>query len=61
MTTYNDADVHGKKMKGAKAYWRDLPKTELTLLDTGRFALEEEGDFIAERSNALLSWMAGNY
>jgi hypothetical protein len=24
MTTYNDADVHGNKVAGAKAYRRDL-------------------------------------
>ena len=34
---------------GAKAYQRDLPKAELHLLDTGHFALEDSGDFIAER------------
>jgi pimeloyl-ACP methyl ester carboxylesterase len=28
---------------GAKAYLRDLPKAELHLLDTGHFALEEDG------------------
>lgn len=41
-------------VEGAKAYQRDLPKAELTLLDTGHFALEEEGDFIAERIKAFL-------
>jgi pimeloyl-ACP methyl ester carboxylesterase len=40
---------------GAKAYQRDLPKAELHLLDTGHFALEEEGDFISERIKAFLS------
>ena len=40
---------------GAKAYQRDLPKAELHLLDTGHFALEEEGDFIAERIKSFLS------
>ncbi|MFG0273697.1 MAG: alpha/beta fold hydrolase [Phycisphaerales bacterium] len=34
---------------GATPYLRDLPDAELHLLDTGHFALEEEGDFIAER------------
>jgi pimeloyl-ACP methyl ester carboxylesterase len=34
-------------VEGAKAYQQDLPKAELILLDTGHFALEEEGDFIA--------------
>jgi pimeloyl-ACP methyl ester carboxylesterase len=42
-------------VEGAKAYQRDLPKAELNLLDTGHFALEEEGDFIAERIKVFLS------
>jgi pimeloyl-ACP methyl ester carboxylesterase len=42
-------------VEGARAYQRDLPKAELNLLDTGHFALEEEGDFIAERIKAFLS------
>jgi pimeloyl-ACP methyl ester carboxylesterase len=41
-------------VEGAKAYQRDLPKAELNLLDTGHFALEEEGDFIAERIKGFL-------
>jgi pimeloyl-ACP methyl ester carboxylesterase len=41
-------------VEGAKAYQRDLPRAELNLLDTGHFALEEEGDFIAERIKAFL-------
>ena len=41
-------------VEGAKAYQRDLPKAELFLLDTGHFALEEEGDFIAEKIQAFL-------
>ena len=41
-------------VEGAQAYQRDLPKAELHLLDTGHFALEEEGDFIAERIKAFL-------
>lgn len=32
---------------GARAYLRDLPKAELHLLDTGHFALEEDGPHIA--------------
>ena len=32
---------------GATPYLRDLPKAELYLLDTGHFALEEDGDEIA--------------
>jgi pimeloyl-ACP methyl ester carboxylesterase len=46
-------------VEGAKAYQRDLPKAELILLDTGHFALEEEGDFIAERIKAFLSLNGG--
>lgn len=34
---------------GARAYLRDLPKAELHLLDTGHFALEEDGPEIAAR------------
>jgi pimeloyl-ACP methyl ester carboxylesterase len=41
-------------VEGAKAYRRDLPNAELHLLDTGHFALEEEGDFIAERIKTFL-------
>lgn len=33
--------------EGATPYKRDLPKAELHLLDTGHFALEEDGDQIA--------------
>jgi pimeloyl-ACP methyl ester carboxylesterase len=32
---------------GAQPYTRDLPKAKVHLLDTGHFALEEEGDTIA--------------
>jgi pimeloyl-ACP methyl ester carboxylesterase len=32
---------------GARAYLRDLPHAELHLLDTGHFALEDQGDAIA--------------
>ncbi len=32
---------------GAEAYKRDLPDAELHLLDTGHFALEEDGEAIA--------------
>ena len=38
---------------GAEAYLRDLD-AELHLLDTGHFALEEDGDFIAERIRDFL-------
>ena len=33
---------------GAEAYKRDVPEAEIHLLDTGHFALEEDGDVIAE-------------
>ena len=46
-------------VEGAKAYQRDLPKAELILLDTGHFALEEEGDLIAERIKGFL-WLNGD-
>jgi pimeloyl-ACP methyl ester carboxylesterase len=46
-------------VEGAKAYQRDLPKAELILLDTGHFALEEEGEFIAERIKGFL-WLNGD-
>ena len=36
-------------VEGAKAYLRDLPKAELHLLDTGHFALEDSGEFIAQQ------------
>jgi len=41
-------------VEGAQAYQRDLSKAELILLDTGHFALEEEGDFIAQRIKDFL-------
>jgi len=31
---------------GAMAFTNDVPKTEIHLLDTGHFALEEDGDII---------------
>jgi pimeloyl-ACP methyl ester carboxylesterase len=39
---------------GAEAFKRDLPDAELHLLDTGHFALEEEGELIAGRIRAFL-------
>jgi pimeloyl-ACP methyl ester carboxylesterase len=36
-------------VEGAEAYLRDIPKAELNLLDTGHFALEDHGDFIAQK------------
>jgi pimeloyl-ACP methyl ester carboxylesterase len=40
---------------GATPYLRDLPKAELHLLDTGHFALEEDGDVIAGLMQAFLA------
>jgi pimeloyl-ACP methyl ester carboxylesterase len=42
-------------VEGAKAYKRDLPNAELHLIDTGHFALEDSGAFIAERMRKFLS------
>lgn len=42
-------------VEGAQAYQRDLPKAELHLIDTGHFALEESGDFIAEHIRTFLT------
>ena len=39
---------------GAEAYLEDLPDAELSLLDTGHFALEEDGDLIAEKIRDFL-------
>jgi pimeloyl-ACP methyl ester carboxylesterase len=39
---------------GARAYQRDLEDAELHLLDTGHFALEEEGDTIARLMRRFL-------
>jgi pimeloyl-ACP methyl ester carboxylesterase len=36
-------------VEGAQAYLRDIPKSELYLLDTGHFALEDSCDFIAQQ------------
>ncbi len=40
--------------EGAHPYKRDLPKAELHLLDTGHFALEEDGDRMASRMKEFL-------
>jgi len=40
--------------EGAHPYLRDLPDAELHLLDTGHFALEEDGGLIAKRIRAFL-------
>lgn len=41
-------------VEGAKAYRRDIPRAELHLIDTGHFALEDSGEFIAERIREFL-------
>ena len=40
--------------EGARAYLKDLPNAELHLLDTGHFALEDQGDEIARLMRAFL-------
>jgi pimeloyl-ACP methyl ester carboxylesterase len=40
---------------GALAYLKDLPDAELHLLDTGHFALEDQGDEIARLMNDFLA------
>jgi pimeloyl-ACP methyl ester carboxylesterase len=40
--------------EGARAYLKDLPRAELHLLDTGHFALEDQGDEIARLMRAFL-------
>ncbi len=42
-------------VEGATAYLRDLPQAELHLLDTGHFALEEDGPVIAEHISQFLA------
>jgi pimeloyl-ACP methyl ester carboxylesterase len=44
---------------GAEAYLKDLPDAELHLLDTGHFALEEDGDLIAEEMRDFLGRHVG--
>jgi len=39
---------------GAYPYQKDLKNVELYLLDTGHFALEEDGDFIAEKIRSFM-------
>ena len=41
--------------EGAEPYKRDLNDLEFHLLDTGHFALEEDGDFIASRIREFLT------
>jgi pimeloyl-ACP methyl ester carboxylesterase len=40
--------------EGARAYLKDLPRAELHLLDSGHFALEDQGDEIARLMRAFL-------
>ena len=40
---------------GAHPYKRDLKKVDFHLLDTGHFALEEDGEVIAEHIRRFLS------
>lgn len=40
---------------GAEAFKQDLPASEVHLLDTGHFALEEDGDIIAEHISRFLT------
>jgi pimeloyl-ACP methyl ester carboxylesterase len=42
---------------GAAAYAKDVPNTEVHLLDTGHFALEEDGEVIAD---SILNFLAKN-
>ena len=44
----------GKCVEGATPYLRDLPKAELHMLDTGHFALEEDGEQIARLMRDVL-------
>jgi len=44
---------------GARAYLRDLPKADLHLLDTGHFALEEDGPLIAGLIRQFLAGAIG--
>ena len=41
--------------EGAEPYKRDLNNIEFHLLDTGHFALEEDGDVIADRMRQFLT------
>jgi pimeloyl-ACP methyl ester carboxylesterase len=44
---------------GAKAFLQDIPNAELHLLNTGHFALEEEGELIADRIRVFLGRETG--
>ena len=60
---YMDTCDNEEILKAIHGLRKDNPlrqQAELILLDTGHFALEEEGDFIAERMKAFLGLNAGN-
>ena len=42
-------------VNGAEAYKRDVKEIDFNILDTGHFALEEEGDFIVSKMRQFLS------
>jgi pimeloyl-ACP methyl ester carboxylesterase len=46
-------------VEGAKAFLIDLPNAELHLLDAGHFALEEQGELIAEEIREFLGRATG--
>jgi len=46
-------------VEGAKAFQRDLPEAELHLLDTGHFALEDKGEFMAQQMRRFLRDVVG--
>ena len=48
----NNDEIFGPA--GAQAFLTDLPDAELHLLDTGHFALEEDGDLIADKIRDFL-------
>ena len=50
-----DLDLGIFPAEGAEPYKRDLNNLEFHLLDTGHFALEEDGDFIASRIREILT------
>ncbi len=60
---YHSVEVSGLDIfyreagEGAHPYKRDLPNAELHLLETGHFALEEDGDIIA---NLIRDFFAAN-
>jgi hypothetical protein len=47
-------------VEGAELFKRDIPNAELHLLDTGHFALEEEGDRIGSLIHEFLDRTINN-